>query len=71
MSDGVKKYPEYILKDSWCAQSIYILKKLLLRLEYILKDSWQAAYVEHIEIKELHVAMLYSPICGPIHNILF
>ena len=23
VSDGFRKYPEYILKDSWCAQSIF------------------------------------------------
>ena len=34
-------------------------------LEYILKDSWQEAYVEHMEIKDLHVAIVFSPICGP------
>ena len=34
--------------------------------EYILKDSWQEAYVEHLEIKDLHVAIFFRPICGPI-----
>ena len=33
-------------------------KILLPRIEYILKDSWQEAYVEHMEIKELYVAIL-------------
>ena len=45
--------PEYILKDSSRAQSIF------------LKDSWQEAYVIHMENKDLHVAIVFSPICGP------
>ena len=41
------------------------LKRLFPYPEYILKDSWQEPYVEHMEIKELHDAILYIPICGP------
>ena len=63
LSDGVKKCPGYILKDSWHAQSI--LKRLLPRPE-ILTDSWQEDYVIHMEIKDLHVAIVFSPICGPM-----
>ena len=38
--------------------------------EYILKDTWQEAYVIHMEIKDLHVAIVFSPICGPSKSIL-
>ena len=50
--------PEYILKDSWRAQSIFF------------KDSWQEDYVIHMAIKDLHVAIVLSPICGPMVNIV-
>ena len=43
---------------------VYFIR-LLPRPEYILKDSWQEAYVKHMEIKDLHVAIVLSPICGP------
>ena len=46
------------------APSVYFIR-LLPRPEYILKDSWQEAYVKHMEIKDLHVAIVLSPICGP------
>ena len=41
-------------------------KRLLPHPEYTLKDSWHEAYVEHMEIRELHVVILFSPICGPM-----
>ena len=69
VSDGVRKCPEYILKDS-CTPRVYF-KGLLLRPEYILKDSWQEDYVIHLEIKDLHVAIVFSPICGPIVKICY
>jgi hypothetical protein len=59
---------------SGSAQSIFLktpgaprvyFKRLIPRPEYILKDSWQEAYVIHMEYKDLHVAIVFSPICGP------
>ena len=47
------------------APRVYFIR-LLPRPEYILKDSWQEDYVIHMEIKDLHVAIVFSPICGPI-----
>ena len=54
----------YILKDSWRAQSIFYKAPPAPRV--YLKDSWQEAYVIHMENKDLHVAIVFSPICGPI-----
>ena len=39
------------------------------RQAYLLNDSRQEAFVEHMENKVLHVAILFSPICGPSNNI--
>ena len=56
------------------AQSIFLktpgtprvyFKRLLPCPEDISKDSWQEAYVIHMENKDLHVAIVLSPICGP------
>ena len=52
------------------APRVYFIR-LLPRPEYILKDSWQEAYVKHMEIKDLHVAIVLSPICGPKYNISY
>ena len=59
----------------WCQEGVRLcqevprvyFKRLLARPEYILQGSWQEALVEHMEIKKLHVAILLSPICGPLH----
>ena len=77
VSDGVRKCPEYNLKDSWRTQSIFYKTpparrvysiRLLPRADYIFKDSWQEAYVIHMENKDLHVAIVLSPICGPMEH---
>ena len=73
VSDGVRKVSYGIKKSSDGARKVsdgarVYFKRLLPRPEYILKDSWQEAYVIHMENKDLHVAIVFSPICGPMTN---
>ena len=65
VSEGFRKCPEYIRKTPGAPRVYFI--RLIPRPEYILKDSWQEAYVKHMEIKDLHVAIVLSPVCGPIY----
>ena len=63
VSDSVRKVSYGIKKSSDDARKVSDgVRKCP---EYILKDSWQEAYVEHTEIKDLHVAIVFGPICGP------
>ena len=70
VSDGVRKVSYGIKKSSDSARkvsdgvSVYF-KRLLPCPEYISKDSWQEAYVIHMENKDLDIATVLSPICGP------
>ena len=64
MSDGVRKVSYGIKKSSDGARKVSDGVRMC--PEYILKDSWQQAYVIHMEYKDLHVAIVLSPICGPM-----
>ena len=68
MSDGVRKVSDGVGKVS-CG--IRKMSDCTRKVKYISKDSWQEAYVKHMEIKDLHVAIVFSPICGPIKDISF
>ena len=63
VSDGVGSAKNIFGKTPG-APRVYF-KRLLTGPEYILNDSWQEAYVENMETTDLHVAIVFGPICDP------